>query len=308
MRKFILIMTIGVLFLSFVTSSSADGVMLPQRIAWLEKQVKTLINEPEQKAVIYFNRGEETLIISPRYEGSAKNFAWVIPVPSRPRVEKGDAEIFGDLDRLLLSFRKTVSPVETPINVLEQKTTGDYDVSVLKSTDGNALIQWLDENAYHLPEKASEPVDSYAREGWTFVACKVHDPESAESGLQSGTLTPLKLKFLSRKPVYPLRLSSANPKAFDIAISLILPEGEREHEVKIDGLPDRIANIAHIPMITLDAKQTKYPSLAKLSSARLEIFHQISCRLEPSDCTADLVWNISFYSPPPPLPQNQRLP
>ncbi len=59
-----------------------------------------MINEPEQKAAIFFSHGTEKLMVSPSYDGATEKFAWIIPVPARPKVEIVDGAIFHELAAL----------------------------------------------------------------------------------------------------------------------------------------------------------------------------------------------------------------
>ena len=65
------------------------------------------------------------------------------------------------------------------VRVIERKTIGDYDVSVLSATESKSLLTWLKENKYHLPEKAAKPVEEYIKENWVFVACKIKPHDNA---------------------------------------------------------------------------------------------------------------------------------
>ena len=64
-----------------------DGCYMPREDTWRKQREKSLILEPDQKALIYYSRGREQLVISPNYAGDATDFAWVVPVPSVPKVE-----------------------------------------------------------------------------------------------------------------------------------------------------------------------------------------------------------------------------
>src|SRR5437899_655066 len=68
-------------------TARTDGCMIPSNNAWKQRREKSFINEPDQKAFLFFSKGQEQLIISPSYAGETKEFAWVVPVPARPRVE-----------------------------------------------------------------------------------------------------------------------------------------------------------------------------------------------------------------------------
>ena len=60
-----------------------------------------LITEPAQKAAIVYDRGSEQLIISPSFSGSARDVAWVVPVPSRPQVKILSGALFHELAQIV---------------------------------------------------------------------------------------------------------------------------------------------------------------------------------------------------------------
>lgn len=279
----------------------ADGAFFPTEQQWKQMRERSLINEPEQKAVVFFSKGTEQLIISPSYEGPSSSFAWVVPVPSRPKVEILQGAIFHELAKLVEPARPkgrgdSAVPLKSApgaVTVLERKTVGAYDVSVLQATDGQALMKWLKANKYHLPEKAAKPMQDYAKQKWTFVASRIKVPADAK-GLRNGTLAPLRLTFGAKKPVYPLKLSSVNPKRFTVQLYLVLPNAE------IEGKPATIAKQGWNSQWETRWAATAsgypwnrrdYPTLAKLYNGEMQIYRQ-SCYALPEDCTADIVWTL----------------
>ena len=55
---------------------------------------------PDQRALIRFADGKETLVIDTAFKGNGTNFAWVIPVPSVPTVEPATTGLFSTLQIL----------------------------------------------------------------------------------------------------------------------------------------------------------------------------------------------------------------
>lgn len=283
----------------------ADGMMVMTEDMWRHMRERSMINEPEQKAVVFFSRGKEQLIISPSYEGRAASFAWVVPVPARPRVQIVKGAIFHELAKLVMpkppdakseSLAQGVAAAKPAVTVLERKTVGAYDVSVLKSTDSSALMKWLAANRYHMPDQALGPVKSYVKAGWTFVACRVKAPASA-NGLHTGTLAPLKLTFATRKPIYPMKLSSANPTAFSVLVYLVLPTsatGGSSDAIPVAGVPGFYRQASTHRSATASGyfwNRRRYPTLAKLGSGEMQIYVE-HCYAQPEQCTSDIVWTI----------------
>ncbi len=293
---------IAALTLALVPQSARpDGMMLPRREPWKQQRERALINEPSQKAVLFYRNGREQLIISPSYQGPPGDFAWVVPVPSRPQVKILHGALFHELARV-------VEPAPTPsaglimrglapgsaahrasVVVLERKTVGAYDVSVLSATDGSALQRWLDQNGYALPERAKRPLAGYIQEKWTFVACRVKAPSEAR-GLQQGVLAPLSLTFPTTRLVYPMRLSSVNPRPFALLLYLLRPSSQSAPQAKVwPGLrPPQVQAASVSPT----ASYGNYPSLGGFGVKTLNILW-IKTTVAPQDCRRDYVWTFN---------------
>jgi len=175
----ILIILIGFILMSTITTVSADGGLF---IPFSYEH----IYQPSQKAVIIYNsdegKGKEDLILQVKYEQGAENFAWVVPVPDYPAVNKSDAKLFEELYHLTTPYPRPIpggwlgggGGKEAPgVELLERKRVGIYDVSILSATDPSALIEWLNENGYNFPEEAESIIDFYIAKEWYFVAMRI---------------------------------------------------------------------------------------------------------------------------------------
>jgi len=156
-----------------VTVVSADG--------WHLSDYELHLQEPNQKAVISWDGETETMILSSAVKSNnISNFAWVIPIQSyaKPEVIAGNISIFEDLVRY---FEKK-EPVEnifktecgSGVEVLESKEIDVYDITILKTTNSNNLINWLNENGYKVPKESKPILDKYvAKENCYFIANKI---------------------------------------------------------------------------------------------------------------------------------------
>lgn len=192
--------------------ASADGGFFPPPNYYMR--------ETEQKAVIFYDQGIETLIVSSSFQGDAKDFGWIIPVPNKPEVGKSSDELFTALNELtnaptnyypqkgieIMSDSATQGGVE----IIENKKVEYYDITVLKAAEENSLVQWLRNNNFQFPSEASYVFNDYIQNNWYFVAIKI---DTANSGftvnqqLKSGHATPIKLVFEAKNIVYPLKIS-----------------------------------------------------------------------------------------------------
>ncbi len=291
--------------LSLARAVHADGCMFPRMEDWKRLRERALINEVDQKAVILFRDGRQDLIISPSYQGPAAGFAWVVPVPARPQVAIVKGALFHELAELVMprppapgaADAAAAAPAarKSAVQVLERKTVGAYDVSVLAASDGQALVKWLAANRYYLPPNAVRPIREYVREKWTFVACRIKAPQSAR-GLSSGTLAPLRLTFPTRRPVYPMRLSQVNPEPFKVLLYVLLPT--RDY-----GIGTRLKTVAQPAVrrgshynqatrgIRLQRAQSRLPTLARLNREEMRVFLGRG-QFRPGDCVRDFVWSL----------------
>jgi len=174
---------------------------------------------PTQQAIISCKGGKETLIIevAPSEE---ENFAWVVPLPSYPEVEKGEQGLF---DMLSVEVYKTIGrdirdlypfyipgqgitlggPASTDtVTVHERKEVGAFDVAILSAEKPDHLLNWLVQNQFFIPEKALDAIDFYVKKNWFFVAMKRKISEPKEE------LHPIKFIFEVDTPVYPMKMTS----------------------------------------------------------------------------------------------------
>lgn len=219
------------------------------------------INEPAQKTIICFDSGHEHLLLQVKYEGPLEEFGWLIPTPSLPKVEKGTMEPFYELSQL--TQRRFGTPgagatrgrmgtlsaagEEERVKVIEIKTVGAYEVSVLSAQDSGSLERWLEAHDYSFPEGKSELVEEYARRDWYLFAAKIElnkglgfksvsatspkDPQSAakarkrvQSKLSSGELHPLLISFDTPKAIFPLKISAVSGKSSEVSLYIVAKE------------------------------------------------------------------------------------
>jgi hypothetical protein len=180
------------------------------------------IREPEQKALLVFDHGVEDLVLEVKYEGASEDFGWIVPLPSRPEMTPDRPELFEELSKLTQSPRhargdlvagatRGMSSELSGVSVLEHRRVGVYDATVLAAGRGDALSAWLAKHGFHVAAGGARVLDGYARRGWVFTALRIHPAERDSSLVQSlaaGTIQPLRFRFRSTEPVYPLAISA----------------------------------------------------------------------------------------------------
>jgi hypothetical protein len=80
-------------FLIVPPGAYGDGCIIPPT-AFAKVQI------PDQRALIRYDQGMETLVIDTSFKGNGTNFAWIVPVPSAPKVEIATTGLFPTLQTI----------------------------------------------------------------------------------------------------------------------------------------------------------------------------------------------------------------
>jgi hypothetical protein len=218
----ILVLVFGPSLLSF--AALADGCMVARK--------GVTLRVPEQTALIVLRDGWEDLVISVRYDGAPEEFGWIVPVPSVPELFAEDQELFELL-------RRATEPFERPrreapnhrrfgmmaagaTTVLKEEAVGVFDACVLRSTDGADLESWLKQHDFVVPPGGQKVLDRYIARGWVFAAFKIRP------GGERGVIQPVRLRFRSEKPIFPLEISSIPGTPAEVVLYCVSHHGYLE--------------------------------------------------------------------------------
>jgi len=167
------------------------------------------------------------------YAGPASEFAWVVPVPAVPDVASSSDILFANLDYLTrptffvdtrydgtcsdrypdYDYTDTVDTNDTvvldtavqrapSVTVIATAQVGPYDQVTLQATDADALVSWLNDNGYLVPEAIAEKAAPYVAAGSYFVALKLQSDRS------EGDIRPIRLRYAGTAASIPLVLTS----------------------------------------------------------------------------------------------------
>jgi hypothetical protein len=216
---------------------SADGMVVRPR------NYKGSLEERAQEAIIIFTDSKEAggavedliLKISVQADEPLENFAWIVPFPTEPKVEKEDAALFKECFDYVQSWKPRPKSVgdaspfddgpptpkaEAKVEVLSRQIVGSYDVAVVKENVAGALAEWLDKEGFHAElesKKAKKIVEYYRDKNYVFACMKVKD-----AGLKKdvGTdLHPLRFTFKTGGTdgiYFPMKLSGLSQTPFDV--------------------------------------------------------------------------------------------
>ncbi len=203
----------------------------------------SLFNKASQ-VVLVRDDNRTVITMANDFEGDVKDFAVVIPVPTRierEQINVGDRAIVEHLEaytapRLveyhdpdpcmryehLKSAQDSAVPQSTVaerernaarslgVTIEASYTVGEYNILILSARDSGGLIRWLTENDYKLPKGAEKVVDSYLKQDMRFFVAKVNLAEQSKLGYQF--LRPLQVAYESNKFMLPIRLGTLNAK------------------------------------------------------------------------------------------------
>lgn len=166
------------MFLMILPIVCADGMFISDEIRYLEM--------PDQKAIITWDGTTEELIIASAVRSeNISNMAWIIPIESytKPEVEASNISIFKDLVEYLKETNRNIlgifgsnkaGAIDQQISILEQKEEDIYDITIIKSENSTALMEWLNRNGYNAPPESKTLFDEYSKnKNMYFIANKI---------------------------------------------------------------------------------------------------------------------------------------
>ena len=178
------VMLAVVSFLTFLAvSASADRGMVAIRPT-------AVVYEPGQKAIVSWNGSTEALLLATDVYASEDTMVFeILPLPSKPDVQKGSNESFNVIARIIqknfLSLQylqktwgsdRNVGLENTPgVEVVFHEKIGMHDITVAKANDVDEFVEWsedfLSKNGitYSVKSSALASVASdYVRDGFKY--------------------------------------------------------------------------------------------------------------------------------------------
>lgn len=156
-----------------------------------------------QKTFVAHDKGMETMVLRPGFQGNVEEFGMLIPFPSPPTIRKVDDNIFSHLAAAIdppeviarvQRFRPRPRRMKSAmgagrssapsaamaedslrfdeVKVVRQEAVGMYEVAVLAAGSPKALKRWMDDNRFRYPDGMDEVVRDYVASKWFFVAVK----------------------------------------------------------------------------------------------------------------------------------------
>jgi MYXO-CTERM domain-containing protein len=161
----------------------------------------TPIDQSGEQIIFSVSQSHVTAHVQISFQGQAKDFAWVVPVQSKPEISLGSQSVFTALqqrtqpqfqvdwkfDSNYCGFRggpqagsanggappPTAPEGDKGVMVVDMKEVGPYETVTLEANDGDALVKWLNKNGFTQPPSAEPLIKHYVTLGMYFVALKL---------------------------------------------------------------------------------------------------------------------------------------
>jgi hypothetical protein len=158
--------------------------------------------------------GTITIVLGIRYEGEAEEFSWVFPVPSVPELAVAETESLEVLEaattlqteylpRRCEHLRVTGGGGGGGPDMLASGGIGPYDYVVLGGEgEPDALVTWLRENGYRVPEEIEPVIAAYVEEDMYFLAMRLRQDASTQD------IQPIVITYEADRVIFPIRLTA----------------------------------------------------------------------------------------------------
>jgi hypothetical protein len=202
-----------------------------------------------------------------RYTGNPSEFAWVLPVKAGARIELSQDAWMASLDASTQTVIQGPIPscggpppyegsggggcmgstssasgfaaAESldaaasaddagTVQVVSESVVGPYDAVTVRSSQGQALGDWLRANGYEVPLTIQPTIDAFTSEGFDFIALKLRP------GFGVQAMQPVRVVTAGADPSLPLRMVAAGVGP-NVGIELFILSEGRYH---LQNFPD----------------------------------------------------------------------
>ena len=247
--------------------------------------------------VVLTRDGDQTAItMASDYQGDAKEFALVVPVPTfieRKQIGVVDMKTIDHIDTYsaprLVEYHDEDPcnpPLPSPapmaaaampvmlasgvvrgvrgVTVEANYDVGEYDVLILSAKESDGLIAWLTENGYKIPAGAGPVLGSYIKQNMHFFVAKVNLDRMKLIG--AGYLRPLQVRYKTAKFMLPLRLGTVNANGPQDLIVYALTRNGRVEAVNYPNV--KVPSGMDVPLYVKDEFGPFYKSMFERSVAK----------------------------------------
>ncbi len=126
------------------------------------------------------------------------------------------------------------------VSLLQSHQIGVYDLQVITGSSDSAVVAWLTDRKFDIPDSARSIIADYLANGWCFAVAQVRKDASSQASTH-----PVKFTFETKQPVYPLRLTAL---------------GNSEMQLDLYVIADKAAYATHLKRLSGDRYAPSVPS------------------------------------------------
>jgi len=187
-----------------------------------------------------------------QYAGTPADFVWVLPIKGTMAVELADNAFFEALEQATqITMQGTFPPLppttcpdpcapaglagsgcagpgticidrDAGVSVFHEGAVGPYETATIGSTDPTALVTWLRDHGYAIPDSVVPTIQYYVDSGFNFAALRL----SPNAGVQQ--MQPVRVTTPGLGLTFPLRMVGAGVSE-SVALELfVFGEGRYE--------------------------------------------------------------------------------
>jgi len=277
--------------------------------------------------VVLVREGDQTAItMASDFEGDAKEFAVVVPVPTfieRKQIGVVDPKTIDHIDRFtaprLVEYSdldpcRLPMPAEAAIAEPMQRAwqpssysdrprsygvtieasydVAEYDVLILSAKESDGLVNWLVDNHYRIPQGAESVLGSYIKQQMRFFVAKVNVERMNAIG--NRYLRPLQVRYKSAKFMVPLRLGTVNARGAQDLIVFALSRNGRIESTNYRTV--KIPSDINVPLYIKDEFGPFYKAMFERAVAH-ENMHAVF---------VEYAWDMAWCDPCTAEPLNSR--
>ena len=182
------------------------------------------------EALLRWDGDREELVVSVGYTSGDPTFAWLMPLPSPPKVSeaKGDliAEAFQITEPPQLEEEESEGDTAPAppmvggapgVDVIGRETVGGLRFVTLGGTSAGEVTRWMRKHDFAFHDRQGPVLQDYLDRGWVVVAARgLHGDPGAAS------LVPVRFRFRTAEPVYPLALAGTGHEEQELDVSLFV--------------------------------------------------------------------------------------
>lgn len=192
---------------------------------------ETITSVDSHRMVVSLSPERSILWDQIRYSGAPEDFVWVLPVPSpEVTIDVADDLFFAELESQTAPqiAPPPLPPLDCPpppeddclfgcgggdaaggaqdaggsggVEVYQEEVVGPYETVVIGSEDPGALVAWLNDHGYAVPESTTPTIRHYTERGSLFVVLRLA-PDQGVSAMQ-----PVRVDYPGYMGTFPLRM------------------------------------------------------------------------------------------------------